>query len=206
MKRFVILFALLTGCGATVVDEGVDLPQPVQLDRPDPKPAFVEPKPAIEAPQEPAVKPEVKPDPKPQMRQTISYEAMRALHDKVHNAEIGPRANYRWTHPANLADHLLKTHGIDVLSAPYSDPLPKAEPQPAVAAKDNVIVQYSTSWCGYCKSDVKNVIPIWVAKGWKFAKPIDETANPKGLYPRYEIRFADGTVKTHQGSLSTWKN
>lgn len=197
MKKFLLgLLVLVSGCSVPLVDEGIDLPQPINLDRPEPKPAFVEPEKAPEAPQ---VKPEVKPASKSPVQQTVSYEAMRAMHDKIHNAEIGPRANYRWTHPQNLADHLLKKHGIDVFTSPNGE-------NPVSAAKENIIIQYSTTWCGVCKSDVRNVIPIWLAKGWKFADPVDETANAKGTYPRYEIRFADGRVKYHTGSLSTWKN
>jgi hypothetical protein len=199
MRKFLlVLLFLVSGCAAPFVDEGVDLSQPINLDKPEANTGVVEPEKASETPQ---VKPEVKPAPAPPVRQTMSFEAMRALHDKIHNAKVGPRANYRWTYPGSLVDHLRKEHGIDVLSAPSN-----TEPLPAAAAKENVIIQYSTTWCGVCKSDVKNVIPNWLAKGWKFADPVDETANAKGTYPRYEIRFADGTVKTHSGSLSTWRN
>ena len=182
-KYLLVLMVLISGCSLPVVVEGVDLPQPINLDRPEPKPAFVEPKAAVEAPQEPVV-------------------------------SVPKKPNYRWSQPTGerMDTHLRKTHGVDVSGMTAAQMQQKHDDihNSEIAAKDevkrNIIIQYSTSWCGYCKSDIQNIIPKWKAKGWVFATPVDETANPKGVYPRYEIRFADGTVKHHSGSLSTWKN
>lgn len=92
------------------------------------------------------------------------------------------------------------------------EPSPAASaPEPEVAApvQRNSIVQYTIESCSWCKYDRKNVLPRWVAKGWIWRDGpdhvIDETANPKGAYPRYEIYDKDGTKTTHHGSLLSWK-
>lgn len=72
----------------------------------------------------------------------------------------------------------------------------------------NTIVQYTIKSCRWCDYDREKVLPNWVKRGWKFdpkVNVIDETANPKGAYPRYEIYDANGNIKTHTGSLISWK-
>jgi hypothetical protein len=87
---------------------------------------------------------------------------------------------------------------------------PEAPKAPApVPVQRRTIVQYTIDSCGWCKYDRRNVLPKWVAKGWIWRDNgdhvIDETKNPKGAYPRYEIYDENGEKSIHQGSLLTWK-
>lgn len=95
--------------------------------------------------------------------------------------------------------------------APVEEPeqatTPVEEPkEPAKApVMRNTIIQYTIKNCRWCVYDRNRVIPSWVQKGWKFPEPVDESANPKGLYPRYEIYDASGKMTKHEGSLISWK-
>lgn len=84
---------------------------------------------------------------------------------------------------------------------------PVEEPKEPVKAPvmRNTIIQYTIKNCRWCVYDRNRVIPSWVQKGWKFPEPVDESANPKGLYPRYEIYDANGKMTKHEGSLISWK-
>jgi hypothetical protein len=102
-----------------------------------------------------------------------------------------------------------------LLDQPSSDIIDAGSPAPdevellppAIDEKPrNTIIQYTIKGCRWCDYDRERIIPQWVKNGWKFPAPIDESANPKGAYPRYEIYDANGVKKEHKGSLLSWKN
>lgn len=68
-----------------------------------------------------------------------------------------------------------------------------------------LIIQYSISACVWCKFDRDKIFPEWRKLGYNFAEPVDETARPSGIYPRYEIYDANGVIIRHSGSLSAYK-
>jgi hypothetical protein len=84
---------------------------------------------------------------------------------------------------------------------------PVVEPDEPVKApvKRNTLIQYTIKNCRWCFYDREKVIPNWVKKGWKFPEPVDESANPRGQYPRYEIYDANGNMTKHEGSLISLK-
>jgi hypothetical protein len=98
-------------------------------------------------------------------------------------------------------------------ATPIEEPdvvVPRApEPPPALPqVKRKAIVQYTIKSCIWCERDRKNVLPNWVKKGWTFdpAKDvIDESANARGAYPRYDIYDENGRKTVHYGSLITLK-
>jgi hypothetical protein len=88
---------------------------------------------------------------------------------------------------------------------PEVKPEVKAETPKPVVVKVSTITQYTIDSCGWCKSDQRDILPLWEKQGWKILPPVDETRSPRGLYPRYELRGADGSFRTHSGSLRNWK-
>jgi hypothetical protein len=82
----------------------------------------------------------------------------------------------------------------------------KAAPPAEPKKLRNTIIQYTIKNCRWCVYDRERILPQWVAKGWTFPDPVDESANPRGAYPRYEIYDANGDKKEHKGSLLSWKN
>jgi len=87
-------------------------------------------------------------------------------------------------------------------------PQAPAPPPATPAVKRKHIVQYTIKSCIWCERDRKATLPVWVKKGWKFDETkdvIDESANPKGAYPRYDIYDENGRKTVHYGSLITLK-
>lgn len=194
MRSLVLLLCLLSaGCISAVADNPLVLDEPIVLMQEKavtPSDEAGQPQPKAEV-----VKPEVKAEP-------VKQKAVAVV------------PNYTWTYPGDLASHLRNEHGVDVLGMAYRTMLAThdaihnaelAKKSAPVAAAENIIIQYTIDSCGWCKSDERNIFPKWEAKGWKFKK-VNETANPRGAYPRYEIRWADGKTANHTGSLTTWKN
>jgi hypothetical protein len=185
MRYLLLLVCLLSvGCIPAVVEQPLVLDEPIVLTSDTPV-----------RPQEDAGQPA------PKVEKTEPPKAAPA--------PLVKKPTYRWTFPGDLGNHLRSAHGADVTGMSHAEMLrlhdelhnsALAEP-----VKENVVIQYSTTWCGICKTDERSIIPNWTVKGWKFRK-VDETANASGVYPRYEIRWADGRVRQHTGSLSTWKN
>lgn len=88
--------------------------------------------------------------------------------------------------------------------------VPQAPAPPPVipATKRKHIVQYTLRGCKPCENDRLRVIPKWVEKGWNFDPKqdvIDESKNPKGSYPRYDIYDENGRKTVHYGTLITLK-
>lgn len=87
-------------------------------------------------------------------------------------------------------------------------PQAPAAPPATPAVKRKQLVQYTIKSCIWCERDRKTTLPAWVKKGWKFDESkdvIDESANPKGAYPRYDIYDENGRKTVHYGSLITLK-
>lgn len=199
MKYLLLFLCLLSaGCIPVIADNPLVLDEPIVLTSDTPV-----------VPQEEAgqpVLPQVEP-PKPKA------EPPKAVTVK----QVVVKPTYRWTYPGDLISHLRSAHGVDAIGMSRGEMLQihddmhnaelaaKAEAKSPVLLKENVVIQYTIDSCGWCKSDEKNIFPKWTAQGWKFQK-VNETANPRGVYPRYEIRWANGKTATHSGSLSTWKN
>jgi hypothetical protein len=184
MKYLLLFLCLLSvGCIPVVADNPLVLDEPIIL--------------TSDTPVAPEVTPQVTPQAEPPK-------------SKVEPVVVKP--TYRWTYPGDLGTHLRSVHGVDVIGMSRSEMLQMHDDlhnsQLAVkapVAKANVVIQYTIDSCSWCKYDEKNIFPKWAAQGWNFQK-VDETANPRGVYPRYEIRWAGGKTATHSGSLSTWKN
>jgi hypothetical protein len=196
MKYLLLFLCLLSaGCIPVIADNPLVLDEPIVLT--SDKPVTPEVTPQVT----PEVTPQAEP-PKPKV------EPPKAVTVKP----VVVKPTYRWTYPGDLGTHLRSVHGVDAIGMSRSEMLQIHDDlhnsQLAVkapAAKEYIVIQYTIDSCGWCKYDEKNIFPKWAAQGWKFQK-VNETANPRGVYPRYEIRWVGGKTATHSGSLSTWKN
>jgi hypothetical protein len=188
MRSLVLLLCLLSaGCISAVADTTLVLDEPIVLVAETPvvpQDDAGEPTPKVET-----VTPKTQPPP-----------------------AVPVKPNYRWTYPGDLGSHLRSVHGVDILGMSRNEMLQKHDAlhnaelaNKQAAPAQNIVVQYTIDSCSWCKYDQKNIFPQWGAQGWKF-QIVNETASPKGVYPRYEIRWAGGKVKQHTGSLTTWKN
>lgn len=194
MRSLVLLLCLLSaGCISAVADNPLVLDEPIVLT------------------QEKAVTPSDDAG-QPQPKAEVKAEPVKPKAQPLPAVSVTP--NYNWTYPGDLASHLRNAHGVDVVgmasiamlkvhNAIHNAEL--AKKSAPVAAAENIVIQYTIDSCTWCKSDEKNVFPKWEAQGWKFKK-VNETANPRGVYPRYEIRWASGKTAKHTGSLTTWTN
>lgn len=222
MKYLLIsLLVLLTGCELipNVIDESITLPVPVILDldgqspRPSPAPDAGTPEPAkVEVPKQPA-KAEVPPVKAPPTELAVKPSGFVLPGSKPTFPKTG-----HWTFPARdrtIENHLRTTHGVvpagmdQEAMLDLHDALHTGKASPVQASSAPVAVstvqQFSIASCGICKADFRDVLPQWRKQGWTILEPIDETANPRGLYPRYEIRGADGSFRVHTGTLRGWK-
>lgn len=227
-----VCLMFLAGCNlAPVLDESVVLPEPIVIDKVDNVPAEPVPMPAPNWQRPPALEAEgpepviVKPEPKREVVQAAKEPSKPAQTRWEHNAH--------WSYPGSTSDdawrsklrvhlagkpHYLATDGMtaeQVLN--LHDALHEAErngkasaPVKSTVTKTAPVVrsrvqQYTIASCSVCKADARNVFPLWAKQGWTMLTPIDETANPRGRYPRYEIRGADGSYREFVGSLQGYK-
>jgi hypothetical protein len=199
--KYLSLLCLLfvAGCNLvpSVVDESIILPEPVVIDQADKVPAQPVPSPAPKAETAPA-REVVELPPAPTKRVASVEKVMPIIRNPGH-----------WTYPGTIENHLLTAHGVEASSHTKEQMLDIHdaihEGTFGQKAKASTVQQFTIDSCGICKSDVRKMFPVWEKQGWTMLKPIDESANPHGSYPRYEIRGADGSFRVHVGSLQYYR-
>lgn len=207
MKRISVLLLMLcmVGCNLlpSVIDESIPLPAEVVIDDVDKVPAKPVPSPM--------------PVQAPQPKQEVVKEFPKAAPQPGTVVREVPKQPGHWTFPSvdrTIDQHLRARHDVvpsgmtreemlDLHDALHETESRGVSQTPA-KVKVSTLVQYTIDSCGICKADVRDVFPLWVKQGWT-TKIVNETANPSGLYPRYELRGADGSFRTHSGSLRNWK-
>lgn len=225
-----VCLLFLAGCNIVpAVDETIVLPEPVVIDKVDNIPSQPVPMPAPKQERPPVLEPEL-PEPEPVKPVPVVREVVKTMPvpGTVTNTSVR-----HWTYPGSTTDdanrsklrihlagkpHYLATDGmtpkqvLDLHDALHvaerdgkTDAPAKSVAKAVVPVQRSTVQQYTIDSCGWCKSDVRNVFPLWAQKGWTMLPPIDETANPRGRYPRYEIRGADGSYREHVGSLQGYK-
>jgi hypothetical protein len=230
-----VCLMFLAGCNlAPVLDESIVLPEPVVIDKVDNVPPQPVPMPAPKQERPPVLEPEQPEQPEPVIvKPEPKREVVQVAKEPVKPAQTRWEHNAHWSYPGSTSDdawrsklrahlagkpHYLATEGMaaeqvlnlhDALheaerngkaSAPVKSTVTKTAP-----VARSTVQQYTINSCGICKSDVRNYFPLWAKQGWTMLPPIDETANPRGRYPRYEIRGADGAYREFVGSLQGYK-
>jgi len=214
--KYLSLICLLFVAGCNIIpkaDESIILPEPVIIDKVDQVPSKPVPMPAPKQDKPSVLEPE-----QPVKVATVPTTKANTKH---------------WSYPGSTSDdanrsklrvhlagkpHYLSTEGMSAVQVlDLHDALHIAEQNGTASTTvtstvtktapvvRSTVQQYTIASCGICKSDMRDVLPNWTRQGWTVLEPIDESANPRGFYPRYEIRGADGSFRTHVGTLKNWK-